>query len=307
MDPKITVDIIIINWNSGILTIEAIRPYLNCSSSFIECNVIIVDNGSQDNSKSIFTANNLNNVIYAQQNLGFGKACNLVLPTSKADYILLLNPDTSSSLTTLEKLVNFLENNIEYGVVGPQQLGDDESVFRTCARFPNSFTHFYEMTGLSKISPKIFHPQIMIDWDHLSSRDVDHLMGSYMLIRRSVLDKVGYMDPAYFVYLEDLDLSKRIHDAGYKSRFLATEKIYHQRGKSGDAVKATRLFYFMDARRIYWKKHFNQLTCYCLIITSLFIEPLIRIIDIVATKRELNIRNILSAYRLYLRGILKRG
>jgi GT2 family glycosyltransferase len=305
MKEKLSVDIIVVNWNSGLLTLKAIEPYINYKSDFINCYLTIVDNASTDNSKSLFLSDSSLNVIYSEQNLGFGNACNLVLSKSKTDYILLLNPDTTSTLNTLETLVNFLEQNTSYAIAGPQQLTEDNTILRTCARFPDFFIECYEIFGLSKKFPKKFKPKIMVDWDHLESKDVDHVMGSYMLIRRSVLNETGYMDPDYFVYSEDLDLSKRIHNAGYKSYFLADVKIHHIGGKSGGSVKKYRLFYWISSKRIYWKKHFNKFSYYSLTFLSIFAEPFTRIVDSVIKNKSADIKEILGAYRLYIKTVLK--
>ncbi|MEP6594837.1 MAG: glycosyltransferase family 2 protein, partial [Ginsengibacter sp.] len=202
-----TVDIIVINWNSGSITLQAVAPYINYISSRICCNIIVVDNASTDDSLNLFK-DRISNVIVNTKNLGFGKACNQAFARSNADYILLLNPDSLSEPRVLEELVSFLEKNPNYASTGPAQVDSQGKVLKTCGRFPTFKTALFEVLGLSKIFPKIFTPvPIMTDWDHMQSRDVDHVMGSYMLLRKSIIDKIGFMDDDYFVYMEDMDLS----------------------------------------------------------------------------------------------------
>lgn len=294
------VDIIVVNWNSASLTLKAIAPYLNYNSKTITCNVIIVDNASSDDSVLLFEGKGLN-VIYNTQNLGFGKACNLAYKESKADYLLLLNPDTVSSPETLEALVDFLESNSKYAVVGPRQVDEKGKVIRTCGRFPSFKTAFFDLLGLSKKFPATFTPApIMSDWDHSSGKDVDHVMGSYMLIRKSVPDKIGFMDDDYFMYMEDLDLSKRISEAGYKTYYYSDYSIYHECGATGESVKSQRLFYSLVSRRIYWKKHFGKMKTAILTFLSLTVEPLLRIMDFSIKERRLVIRPITEAYKKYI-------
>lgn len=301
----IDIDIIVINWNSGILTVQAVAPYLNFQNEFISCNVIIVDNGSVDNSIE-YLEKKVPQLIKCDKNVGFGSACNLAFKLCKGKYILLLNPDTISGISVLQELVFFLEANKNFGTVGPAQFDKRNVIMRTCARFPTFTNSFYELLGLSKLLPKIFIPNyIMKDWDHSESKIVDHVMGSYLLIRRSILNNIGFMDEDYFVYLEDIDLSKRIYDAGYKSFYNANLSIYHEGGGTGYKVDEFRLFYFISSRRIYWKKHFSNPACSILTVLSLISEPILRIFQSVIGQNDISIKHIFIAYKMYLNSIFK--
>ena len=301
---KKVVDIILINWNSGAMALKAVRPYLDYESDSIQCNVIIVDNGSTDNSAILLK--DAGHFISSPTNLGFGRACNLAYPFCKGEYILLLNPDTESSPVVLENLVHFLEERKEYAVTGPQQRNNKGTTLRTCARFPKVGTALADLLGLSKVCPRIFTPvPVMIDWDHSKSADVDHVMGSYMLIRKSVIEQVGFMDDAYFVYFEDLDLSKRISATGFKTFYNQENSIMHAAGGTGDKAQANRLFYSINSRRIYWKKYFNPLAYFLLSFLSLTIEPVLRSIDLTIKEKALPLKVIPKAYWRYCIAIFK--
>lgn len=298
------IDIIIVNWNSGRQTMEASAPYLNYKSATICCNVIVVDNASTDNSSELFK-DHIINVIYNKKNEGFGKACNRAFEQSKADYILLVNPDTLSEPSVLENLVEFLETNPEYAVTGPQQHDQNGAILKTCCRFPNFRRSLFEVFGLTKVFPKIFTSfLIMTDWDHLQSRDVDHIMGSYMLIRKSVIDKIGFMDDDYFVYLEDVDLSKRISNAGFKSYFNSEYSIFHEGGGTGQKSESQRLFYSLTSRRIYWEKHLGKTKTFILTSASIIVEPFLRMIDSLIKERKLGLKKIGKAYYWYMKKII---
>ena len=298
--PVKKVDIIVVNWNSGYLTMLAVAPYLNYSSSRIFCNVIVVDNASTDNSLALFK-NKINQVIANTENLGFGRACNQAFKKSNADYILLLNPDTHSEPEILEGLVEFLEQNPDYAVTGPAQLDANGNLLRTCGRFPSFKTALYEILGLSKLFPEIFMPApVMIDWDHLQSKDVDHVMGSYMLLRKSILDKIGFMDDNYFVYLEDIDLSKRINNAGFKTFYNNIYTIVHEGGATGPSLKAYRLYYSLSSRGIYWKKHLGKISFFILVTLSITIEPFLRMIDSLFKQKKPELTTIVKAYLMYI-------
>ena len=300
------VDIILINWNSGKKTMEAVAPYLNYKSADICCNIIIVDNASSDDSTQLFSGS-IKNIIYNKKNRGFGKACNQAFKLCNGDYILLLNPDTISNPSVLENLVAFLEKNPKYAITGPQQHGLDEKVLKTCCRFPNFKRSLFEVLGLSKAFPKIFtSPLIMTEWDHLQSKEVDHVMGSYMLIRKSIIDKIMcFMDDDYFVYLEDVDLSKRISNAGFKTFYNSECSIYHEGGGTGPNLIARRLFYSLSSRRIYWIKHIGNTKSFILTFFSIAIEPFLRIIDSLRKERKLGLKKIGKAYYMYIKEMMR--
>lgn len=292
------IGIIVVNWNCGNLTYKAITPYLNYKSDKIVCEIAVVDNASVDDSIAILKPLDIT-LIENKANMGFGHACNQALKKLDIDYILLLNPDTMSDPKTLEILTDFLENNPAYAVTGPQQQYENGKVIRCCGRFPSFKTSMWELLGLSKILPSVFTPApIMSNFDHIESRDVDHIMGSYMLIRKSVVDMIGFMNDEYFVYGEDIDLSKRINKKGYKSYYNSDCFIIHAAGTSGDKAAAQRLFYSISARRIYWKTYFNKSFVPVLIFLSLTIEPLLRIVR--APSRT---QSIVEAYILYVKNL----
>lgn len=295
-----TITIIVVNWNSGSLTNLAVKPYLNYQSSKIKCKIVIVDNASNDDSIEIFKKLPVK-IIENKINVGFGEACNQAYDFVDSDYILLLNPDTVSSPDVLEGLTDFLEINKAYAITGPQQKYENGTIMKSCGRFPSFTLAVFDVLALSKISPKIFKPApIMLDFNHLISCDVDQVMGSYMLIKKSVIDQVGFMDREYFVYGEDLDLSKRIAAAGYKSYFNSQYTILHKGGGSGDKVTSTRLLYSISSRNIYWKKHFTVVQHLILSFLSLTAEPLLRIIN-----SPLNTFSILVTYVKYSKKLIK--
>lgn len=299
------VDIIVVNWNSGESTLNAIRPYIDYKSATIYCNIIVVDNASTDNSQVILK-NKVNKLITNDKNVGFGKACNQAFTGSTADYILLLNPDTLSEPVVLEKLVEFLGENPAYGIIGPSQLDKNKKVLKTCGRFPTYKTAIFEILGISKILPKVFTPApIMVDWDHSESRDVDHVMGSYMVIRKSVLDEIGFMDDRYFMYLEDMDLSKRFSDAFFKTFYHSNYSIFHEGGGTGHKQKEHRLFYSLSSRRMYWRKHLAESNYLLLTALSITAEPVLRIIDSTVKEGLDGTKKVCKAYYMYLKSLLR--
>jgi GT2 family glycosyltransferase len=112
------------------------------------------------------------------------------------------------------------------------------------------------------------------------------------------------MDDDYFVYYEDIDLSRRLCDAGYKSYFIADCSIFHKGGASGEAVSAKRLFYSLSARNIYWFKHLDQWHAIILTILSFSIEPILRTVLILSKAHFSEIPNVIIAHFLYFKKVV---
>jgi N-acetylglucosaminyl-diphospho-decaprenol L-rhamnosyltransferase len=295
---KSTVDIILVNWNGGEQLEKAIKPLLPPAvSSRIDIKIIISDNGSTDNSLDLISSLPVV-IIKNGQNLGFGAACNRVLPLCTGEFVLLLNVDTEATLEVIEHLVEKISESEKYGTIGPRQTNAEGKTHRSCGRFPNFLNSILELTGLSKTFPYLFTPSpIMLDWKHNCSREVDHVIGSCMLIRRSVINTIGFMDENYFVYLEDLDFSKRVTIAGYKNFYFHDVAIYHEGGGLSKKAMTKRLYYSLSSKIYYWKKHFNPLSYYTLLFLALSIEPVIRVgVAMLTFKRE-TVKQTLAAYR----------
>lgn len=276
------VDIIIVNWNSGILLSECIHSISHTiQNSFILNKVVVIDNASSDNS-----LNNLNNtnlpltIIRNTQNLGFAKACNQGAKNSEADFLLFLNPDTRLFKSSLVEPIKFMmdQENNEVGIIGVQMVDDENNISRTCSRFPSPFVFVYMSLGLNRIFPNIFRNQFMTEWDHNNSQVVDQVMGAFFFVRKNLFQKLNGFDEKFFVYFEEVDFSIRAKQINYKSYFLATAKIYHKGGGTSEKVKADRLFYLLNSKLLFTKKHFSRVTFTVIALTTIFIEPFVRIL-----------------------------
>ena len=95
------------------------------------------------------------------------------------------------------------------------------------------------MLGLSRLSPH-FPGLFMRDWAHGDSRPVDHVMGAFTLMRRSLFDSLLGFDERFFMYLEDLDFSLRAGRAGWRSFYLAEARVYHKSGGTSEQIKGRR-------------------------------------------------------------------
>lgn len=297
----VTVDLITVNLNSATQTIEAVKPYLFFNDGELQVNVIVVDNASTDNSLELLKPL-VPKLVVSKYNMGFAKACNLALEGSTADYILLVNPDTTSEISVLKTLINYLKIHPEVAITGPQQRTTGKRILHTCGRIPSFKSFLFEMTGLASLAPKLFKPGlIMRDWDHLTSRKVDHVMGSYMLIRRSAIVGKELFNNNFFLYLEDIDLSKRVAAKGYSIYFNAEVYIFHEGAATGNRSLYPRLYYFLSTRRKYWKKYMKKSQYRILLLLSVFVEPLLRLFLYVFGRQKLTFTELLKIYVRYFK------
>ncbi|MBI4779028.1 glycosyltransferase family 2 protein [Candidatus Falkowbacteria bacterium] len=165
-------------------------------------------------------------------NIGFAKAQNLGLAAAEAKYYLSLNPDVEfiHGGRVFKKLVKFMEENPSAGIIGPKLLNSDNSIQESCYRFPSFFSQIARRLNLDK-KLKFFKKEVdyylMRDFDHNSTAMVDWLMGSFMLARRELVEKIGFFDDRYFMYFEDCDWCRRAWLSGYKAYYLPDIIVKH--------------------------------------------------------------------------------
>ena len=293
------VDIVIVNWNAGSYLQDCVKSIAANKNENIG-NVVIVDNGSTDNSLSLLPNDKTYiNLIREKINHGFGKACNIGASYTDSKYILFLNPDTKINESSINVAIDFMEkeSSSDVGICGVQ-LKDDHGITASCSRFPSLLSIFSSSIGLSKLFFKLGAP--MKDFSHKSTIEVDQVMGAFFLIRAKLFNQCDGFDERFFVYYEEVDLSKRIKDLGFKSIFLADCNAYHVGGGVSQQVKAKRLFYSLRSRILYSNKHFNFLSYLSIYFLSLLVEPISRILFSLLRIDFKAISETISAYKLLL-------
>lgn len=125
----------------------------------------------------------------------------------------------------------------------------------------------------------------MLEFDHESSRSVNHVMGAFYCMRRSIFERVGGFDESFFLYMEDLDLSKRIYDFGCRIDYRADLVAFHKQGGTSDQIKARRLSYIMASNIIYAWKHFSRYDAAIVTGVSLLGEPVSRMARSLSQRR----------------------
>lgn len=276
-----SLDIIIVNWNSGKQLYECLESFEDAKQDRLRLlRVVVVDNASTDGSVDGLHGLNLPLVVTQNsENRGFAAACNQGAEGSAADYLLFLNPDTQLFENALTVPISFMERpeNQHIGIIGIQLVDEEGRISRTCARLPTPGQFYAKMLGLDRLFPRIFPSHFMIEWDHSDSRAVDHVIGAFFLVRRSIFELLNGFDERFFVYLEDLDFSFRAQQMGWSSFYLAEAQAYHKGGGISEQIKAQRLFYSLRSRILYGYKHFSWVAATLLMLGTLLLEPIARI------------------------------
>jgi GT2 family glycosyltransferase len=228
---------IIVNYNAGEMLQKCVQA-LQKSTKYTK--VTVVDNASSDRS-----AENLRNLygdhqgiqfLFNPTNLGFGPAVNAVARSVTADWVLILNPDCILEPDTLARLVEALESDSNAGLAGPAVRDESGHIQRaTMRRFPDPWKSLMTASGLWRLGKwfPAFHG-VEVDVTKLTdgAEICDAVSGACMLVRRSALEAVDFLDEEYAMHCEDLDLMYRLKEMGWHCLYVPQASSVHQQGLS---------------------------------------------------------------------------
>ncbi len=252
--------VVIVNFNVQYF-LEQCLLSVEKASMGLEVEVFVVDNNSVDGSVAMVQEKFPKAKLIANhQNLGFSTANNQAIRQSTGDYVLLLNPDTVVREDSFHKILQFMEARPQAGGLGVKMIdGSGRFLPESKRGFPSPFVAFSKTFGLSALFPKskIFNHYHLGYLSPDETHEVDVLAGAFMLLRRSVLDEIGLLDEAFFMYGEDIDLSYRIVQAKYKNYYFADTTIIHYKGESTKKGSLNYVRTFYNAMIIFARKHFT--------------------------------------------------
>ena len=263
--------IIIVNYNVEHFLEQCLHSVRKAIKN-IPAEVFVVDNSSVDGSVAMLQKKFPEvKLIANEKNVGFSSANNQAIKESKGEYVLLLNPDTVVQEDTFDKTIKFLDENKNAGALGVMMLDGKGNFLPESKRgLPTPSVAFYKVFGLAALFPnsKTFGKYHLGFLDKNKTHEVDVLAGAFMLIRKSVFDKIGLLDETFFMYGEDIDLSYRITQAGYKNYYFSETRIIHYKGESTKKSSVNYVLVFYNAMAIFAKKHFakNQAKMFSMLI-----------------------------------------
>lgn len=254
--------IIILCWNDRKVITDCLRSiFANTHSTEFE--VIVSDNGSTDGSiEFIRSTYPTVHVIENGRNLRFAKANNVGIRASRGEYVLILNPDTIIHEGTLDRTVSLADRHPEAGAFGCRVLNLDGS-FQVSARpfasFRGEWIAALYLRALGRLH-KWFTSDGYVGWKGTEQRQVDWVSGCFILVRGGLLKSLGGFDEQFFYYYEDMDLCRRIWQAGYPILYTPHATITHLGGQS-TKTRFPALAFVLDGqvtRYLYYYKYYGR-------------------------------------------------
>lgn len=245
----------IVNWNTRDLLEKCIRSIKQHSEGYT-IQILVLDNASEDGSADMVEQTFPDAILVKnKRNVGFARGHEKLLPYSKGCYHVLVNSDIEVKEGCFTAIFNRMKNDRIIGVLGPQISGPDGHIQPSCRKLPTLPYLFWDAMGIGKLLGGWFNPYHMAAFDHKTSRPVDQVMGSFFVIRTSIIPLVGFLDTRFFMYFEEVDYCKRVLNKGFSVFFEAGARVYHQGGGSSQKVKVQTIRRTMRSMHQYFKKH----------------------------------------------------
>jgi N-acetylglucosaminyl-diphospho-decaprenol L-rhamnosyltransferase len=257
----VDLSIIIVSWNVADLLAECLDSIFNAPTQ-LQIEVIVVDSASSDHTVPMVRERYPQVRLLPQNsNLGYTRCNNIGLKSATGRHLLLLNPDTVILDDALDKMVAYLDEHADTGIVGPHTLNTDGTTQSTKRRFPTLAVGIFESTWLQRFAPKsVLDTFYAVDVPDTQTADVDWVQGSALMARRTVYEQIGGLDEDYVMFSEELDWCKRAKAAGWRVVYLGTAHIVHHGGKSTEQISARKHIYFQESRLHYFRKHHGWAT-----------------------------------------------
>jgi GT2 family glycosyltransferase len=240
MDPDLSV--IIVNWNAKAFLKDCLDSIRNEGDN-LSVQVIVVDNASSDGSREMVEHGFADiQLIRSEDNVGFARGNNLGIPCATAPFILFLNPDTIVQKGTLKAMADFLKSHDKIGAVGCRIKDRNGITQQLPPSKATPFTKFLELFFWTDSAPWLARKLLFMQ-DPDQDSFVSCLFGACLMVRREVIEEIGYFDERFFMYSEDRDFCRRITNGGWKIYYLARHEIVHVIGgaTTGNSSKSDRI------------------------------------------------------------------
>lgn len=248
MEASLDLSIVLVNWNSLELTSEAIRT-IKEKTRGIRYEIFVTDNGSTKDASRVEIPRRFPDIhfIANDKNRGFSQANNQGVRLAKGRYVVLLNNDTEQTENALGEAVRYMDAHEDLGALGIAHRNPDLSLQVSCFSFPRPMEDLLVLAGIRKSRQSPHRTE---------EGDVDWVCGSFLLMRRECLEKVGELDERFFIYCEDIDWCLRAHQAGWKIRFWPGVSMVHV-GSAAKPFMRDKTFVHFRSTVTYLKKHYS--------------------------------------------------
>ncbi len=252
--------VLIVNYRTPVLTAQAIRAITAEIRARGDTHILVVDNGSADGSAAAIEAaiaaqgaHDICSLLALDDNLGFAGGNNAGLEhyrhatSARPEYVWLLNPDTIAETGALGALIDCLEQRPEAGIAGGLCFRTDGSVRPSAFRFPSPLTEFVTALDFGALRHLLRHHDILMPTSDHPVR-TGWVSGSHFMIRASLFDRIGLLDPRYFLYFEETDYCARAADAGFEAWHVPASRVVHLGGQATGITEAEPV----ERRPRYW-------------------------------------------------------
>jgi hypothetical protein len=247
--------IVIVSWN--------VREYLDACLRSIQQNVcgltyetIVVDNASRDGSAEMVRQSHpAVHLIANSENVGYCRGNNQGIGVTTGDFIVLLNPDTEVTEGAMERLVGFLREHLDVGIVGPMLKAPSSFTQPNGTRFPSFEGQLLEATGLRRWMENRYIGITYGRTDFSQTAQVDVVCGACLLARRDVFTALGGLDENLVMYFDEADFCRRARALGWKTWYVADACVFHHwmRSVSQQPIASTIRLY--RSQLLYFRKH----------------------------------------------------
>ncbi|MEK7122629.1 MAG: glycosyltransferase family 2 protein, partial [Patescibacteria group bacterium] len=251
------ISFIIVSWNVCELLERCLRS-IGATSYEVPHEVIVVDNDSQDGSADMVARMFPQVKLFRnKENRGFAAACNQGISAGSGSYIFFINPDAELDSHALTRMIAYMDAHPDVGICAPQIRNADGSIQRSIQRFPTPLSQLGVLFKIRKIAPWFLRRYYADDFEYgRDEQDVEQPDGAALFVRRSALRKIGVFDEQFFLWFDEVDLCRRMRNAGFRIVYLNRARVIHQAGKSfaqKGFLEKQQIFFTSCAR--YLKKH----------------------------------------------------
>ena len=223
--------------------------------------IIVLDNASADATAQVVERSFPHvELIRSADNLGFGRACNMAAARSRADHVAFVNPDAVLQGDAISQLLAYAQRRPEGGIYGGRTLRPSgEPGMESCFAPPSIWGAFCFGTGLLTAFPRTrFDPESLGRWNRDSEREVGVVTGLLMLVKRDLWERLGGFDDDFFMYAEDVDISIRAAQLGFRPCITPNAVVVHESGASAPSTGAGRVL-LLTGRVTFMRKHWSPL------------------------------------------------
>ena len=250
-----TVDVVVVSFNSR----DQLRASIEPLACLADIHVIVIDNASTDGSLDVISDLDVTSV-QLDTNGGFAHGCNVGWRRGGAPFVLFLNPDSLMTPEAVRGLATTLERDDSIGAAAPRILEADGSLAFSQRRYPKPSITFSQGFFLHRLFPGAAWADDIVrdESSYAAPGSPEWVSGACILVRRSALEELDGLDERFFMYCEDVDLCRRLHDGGHGVRYEPSVTLVHDGG--GSAPRTSLLPVLAQSRVLYAQKHFGRAT-----------------------------------------------